>query len=585
MLYNGYRRAQHPGHRRQAHPSTSTTSPTPTSRWPCPTTPPTSSSCSSTTPPACALLRSRGVSEDVLAALPHFGLSSICNIVAAIKTAKTLDLGASQALITVATDGAALYTSEIAKAKTKHFGAGFGTAQAAQTYATHITQANTQHVLPLTEVERRRIFNLGYFTWVEQRGIELAAFEARRDQSFWRGLHAWLPAWDAQIAAFNQATGVTLSAPAPRRTTREHLLSRSALVCVAAAGSRRRRTLPLCLRPPRPGRRRAPAGTPPGRRRRARPQRQRQPLRALARSTVRLACGARAGLERCRLRRAWCSGWTMPSLGSTATALPSPPSAPKRPWANGWGWKCGSRTRPHNVAGSHKARHLMGLLLYLAVVEGGPGTRRRREPRRRWPLPVAATPRWLRPCWRAPLHGRCRSIVPPDAERAVLDRLRRAGRHGGRLPARARRAGRPLHAPLPPGAGARRAAVLLPGQRKRPDHRRRADAGAGDAGRRRPAAGPSGGAGGRRRAGQRLRAGLRARAGPGPGAPGAARARGADAGRGAAGTAPGRWCSSAWPSRPSPPMSRCAYAASHRSQFMWPWEEAAAQRGQRHPRR
>ena len=87
-------------------------------------------------PAGLALLRSRGVSEDVLAALPHFGLSSICNIVAAIKTAKTLGLGASQALITVATDGAALYTSEFAKAKTKHFGAGFGAAQAAQTYAT-----------------------------------------------------------------------------------------------------------------------------------------------------------------------------------------------------------------------------------------------------------------------------------------------------------------------------------------------------------------------------------------------------------------------------------------------------------------
>jgi hypothetical protein len=64
-------------------------------------------------------------------------------------------------------------------------------------------------VLPLTEVERRRIFNLGYFSWVEQRGIELAAFEARRDQSFWRGLHAWLPAWDAQIVAFNKATGMS----------------------------------------------------------------------------------------------------------------------------------------------------------------------------------------------------------------------------------------------------------------------------------------------------------------------------------------------------------------------------------------
>ena len=122
---------------------------------------------------------------------------------------QTLGLGASQALITVATDGAELYTSEFAKAKSKHFGAGFAAAEAATTFATHLTQASTQHVLPLTEVERRRIFNLGYFTWVEQRGISLEAFEARRDQSFWRGLHAWLPAWDAQITAFNQATGVS----------------------------------------------------------------------------------------------------------------------------------------------------------------------------------------------------------------------------------------------------------------------------------------------------------------------------------------------------------------------------------------
>ena len=127
---------------------------------------------------------------------------------AAIKTANTLGLGTNQALITVATDGADLYTSELAKAKTKYFGAGFGAAQATQTYATHIQQADTQDVLPLTEVERGRIFNLGYFTWVEQRGIELADFEARRDQSFWRGLHAWLPAWDAQITAFNKATGM-----------------------------------------------------------------------------------------------------------------------------------------------------------------------------------------------------------------------------------------------------------------------------------------------------------------------------------------------------------------------------------------
>jgi cysteine synthase len=154
-----------------------------------------------------AVLRGHGVPEEVLAALPHFGLSSICNIVAAIKAAKALGLGADEAIITVATDGAAMYTSEKAKAVAKHYGGGFGAVQAAEAFDSHLTQASTEHVLLMGPTERNRIFNLGYFTWVEQRGVELAAFEARRDQAWWRGLHALLPAWDGLIADFNRRTG------------------------------------------------------------------------------------------------------------------------------------------------------------------------------------------------------------------------------------------------------------------------------------------------------------------------------------------------------------------------------------------
>jgi cysteine synthase len=154
-----------------------------------------------------ALLRSHGVCEDVIAALPHFGLSSICNILAAIKTAKTLGLGAQDAILTVATDGAELYTSEKPKAVVKHFGGHFDAALAAETFSRHLAGASTEHVLVTGEVERNRIFNLGYFTWVEQRGVSLADFEARRDQAFWRGLHSLLPAWDEMIAAFNRRTG------------------------------------------------------------------------------------------------------------------------------------------------------------------------------------------------------------------------------------------------------------------------------------------------------------------------------------------------------------------------------------------
>jgi hypothetical protein len=59
----------------------------------------------------------------------------------------------------------------------------------------------------LDEAERRRIFNLGYFTWVEQRGVSIEDFVARREQGFWRGLRDRLPAWDAMIEEFNGRTG------------------------------------------------------------------------------------------------------------------------------------------------------------------------------------------------------------------------------------------------------------------------------------------------------------------------------------------------------------------------------------------
>ena len=154
-----------------------------------------------------ALLRAHGVGEDVIAALPHFGLSSICNIVAAIKTAKTLGLGAQDVLLTVATDGAELYTSEKPKAVAKHFGGRFDAVCAAETFGRHLAGASTEHVLLMGPAERNRIFNLGFFTWVEQRGVSLKDFEARRDQAYWRGLHALLPAWDDMITAFNRASG------------------------------------------------------------------------------------------------------------------------------------------------------------------------------------------------------------------------------------------------------------------------------------------------------------------------------------------------------------------------------------------
>jgi cysteine synthase len=149
----------------------------------------------------------RGVPEAVLEALDAFGLSSICNVVAAVKTAKLLGLGPQDAVITVATDGAEMYVSEHRRLLQRDFAGGFHAPEAAATFDRWLPGAGTDHALVLTEADRRRIFNLGYFTWVEQRGVPLAAFTRRRAQSFWIGLRDAVPRWDAMIDEFNHRTG------------------------------------------------------------------------------------------------------------------------------------------------------------------------------------------------------------------------------------------------------------------------------------------------------------------------------------------------------------------------------------------
>jgi len=132
----------------------------------------------------------------------------VCNIVAAAKLAKYLDLGPDDVVITVATDSAAMYCSEVAKATTRYFGDRFDSVGAGETWGRFMAGAGVDHVLELSHVDRKRIFNLGYFTWVEQQGVSIEDFSARARQAFWDGLLDLAPAWDAMIERFNAESGV-----------------------------------------------------------------------------------------------------------------------------------------------------------------------------------------------------------------------------------------------------------------------------------------------------------------------------------------------------------------------------------------
>ena len=153
------------------------------------------------------LIGRRRVEPALVEDLKLLGLSGIANVVAAIKLAKRLDLDENDLVVTVATDSAALYASERLKFLSVRYPDGFDPVNAGEVFGQHLAGIGDSDVLELTHHERSRIFNLGYYTWVEQQGVALDAFEERRSQSFWAGLREALPALDARIAEFNARAG------------------------------------------------------------------------------------------------------------------------------------------------------------------------------------------------------------------------------------------------------------------------------------------------------------------------------------------------------------------------------------------
>lgn len=147
-------------------------------------------------------LRGRtGLGQEQLAALGDLGLSSIANILGAIKYAKYMELGADDAILTVATDGAEMYGTELDR--TESTLGRFDGLMAAEVFGRYLLGAATDHTLELDRAGRERIFNLGYYTWVEQQGVALADFDARRNLAYWDGLMDMVPVWDEMIDTFN----------------------------------------------------------------------------------------------------------------------------------------------------------------------------------------------------------------------------------------------------------------------------------------------------------------------------------------------------------------------------------------------
>ena len=101
-----------------------------------------------------------------------------------------------------------MYGSERELALAKYFPGGFGELEAAEVFGEHLLGTTTDNLRELTHTERERIFNLGYYTWVEQQGVSIEDFEERRSQAFWARMREQASLWDELIDQFNARTGV-----------------------------------------------------------------------------------------------------------------------------------------------------------------------------------------------------------------------------------------------------------------------------------------------------------------------------------------------------------------------------------------
>ena len=154
-----------------------------------------------------AFLARQGVREDVIVRLPLLGISSIGNLLCAIKLAKYYELTSHDVVVTVWTDSASLYQTRLGEMR-ERFGV-YSEQDAGKDYHRYLMAESTANMRELNYYDRRRIHNLKYFTWIEQQGKAVADLHAQwYDPDYWERIRTRISQIDQRIEAFNERTGV-----------------------------------------------------------------------------------------------------------------------------------------------------------------------------------------------------------------------------------------------------------------------------------------------------------------------------------------------------------------------------------------
>jgi len=130
-----------------------------------------------------ATLEAEGVAADRARGWAgFFGISGVCNVLAAIRAAAHYGFSPRQAVVTVATDAFDRYPSVLKRLDSEQ---GRMDREEARRRVEIFRSRRTGWLVGGTSEVRRRWHNQKYFTWVEQQGKTVAELRAQEDPAFW----------------------------------------------------------------------------------------------------------------------------------------------------------------------------------------------------------------------------------------------------------------------------------------------------------------------------------------------------------------------------------------------------------------
>ena len=135
--------------------------------------------------------------DDVEKLSSYFGISGICNLFGAIKTAKYYDMDENDVIFTFATDSIDRYYSVMDQLNSEY--GKLDSIKANVRYYGILNNVKEDYIEEGTYKNRKRWHNLKYYTWIEQQGKTVEELNAQMNQSYWIEKQSLIPSIDEKL--------------------------------------------------------------------------------------------------------------------------------------------------------------------------------------------------------------------------------------------------------------------------------------------------------------------------------------------------------------------------------------------------